>query len=160
SDLWISLALAYFGIGSLAFYLASSRFPHNVEIRQTFPPRYILILCFCALLAVIWRILLRPSSEVRLIAICSVFGLCLALATTSIYPSVTGPFMTALQKYRFLYAAEKFRNSCSNNEALAYDIGDWSSPVILCKQREFAEGVTPINFTTVWHRPPDKPNPP
>src|SRR5262249_51836132 len=37
SDLWISLALAYFGIGSLAFYLASPRFPHNVEIRGTFP---------------------------------------------------------------------------------------------------------------------------
>src|SRR5262249_46228862 len=113
------------------------------------------VVCFCALLAIIWKIISLPRSGARPILIGSVFGFCLALATTAIYPSVTGHFMAALQRYRFLFAAADFRKSCALEEGFIYEVTWWSSPVIFCKKREFAEGYTVTQFKfKVWGHPP------
>jgi hypothetical protein len=151
--------LAYFGIASVIFYIASPRFLSRFlnHAASAFQPRYIVVVCFCALLAIIWKIISLPRSDARPVLIGSVFGFCLALATTAIYSSVTGHFMAALQKYRFLLAAGDFRKSCSPEEVLIYEV-TWSSPVIFCNKREFAEGYTPVTQFKfkVWEHSPKK----
>ena len=132
-DVRLNRMLAYFGISSVVFYIASPRFLQLYlwDAGATFASRYVLIACFCALLAIIWKIISLPRSGARPILIGSVFGFCLALATTAIYPSVTGHFMAALERYRFLIAAADFRKSCAPEEVFIYQV-TWSSPLIFC----------------------------
>jgi hypothetical protein len=161
-DVRLNGMLTYFGISSVVFYIVSPRFLDWLlqHAGAAFQPRYILVVCFCAFLAIIWRIISLPRSDARPVLIGSVFGFCLALATTAIYPSVTGPFIAALHKYRFLLAAADFRKLCSPEEVLIYEVA-WSSPVIFCKKREFAEGFTPVTQFKfkVWEHSPKKSSP-
>lgn len=128
--------LCVLGWGSLATYVASSRF---LRYDGAIPPRYAIPVLCCGLVAASWIAMSRRNAVARARSIGLLIGAAAACGALFFYGNLRGPMETTLMKYRFVNEAARWRQGCMNGEILVFE-SDPASPVLFCRPRALPPG--------------------
>jgi hypothetical protein len=132
----VIMPLCALGWGSLALYVASSRF---VRYDGAIPPRYVIPVLCCGLVAVSWIALSRPNVAARARSIGLLLGAAATCGVFFFYGNLRGPMEITLMKYRFVSDAARWRQACSDGEVLVFE-SDAASPLLFCRPRLLPPG--------------------
>jgi hypothetical protein len=133
------LAAAFVGIFSVAGYLLSDRLSRNDGGIGS----YHVLPALLAALIVASQLALSVSDQLkRALLVGMLTGMASASIADDLYHNLRGPLEIAMMKYRFLDAAQSFRQTCRDGEGMVFEDED-TSPIVLCRPRHFPVGLHP-----------------
>jgi hypothetical protein len=138
-DTMVILSAAFVGVFSVAGYLLSDRLSRNDGGIGS----YHVLPALLAALIVVSQLLLCVSDQLkRALLVGMLAGAASASIAHDLYHNLRGPLEIAMLKYRFLSAAQSFRQTCREGEGMVFEDED-TSPIVLCRPRDFPVGLHP-----------------